>query len=160
MVPHCNTIVTELTHTVDITGPSNPLSAGGKHTLTCTVTSDLSPTVKWLDPDNNEVDGSDVAVVMDDMVANGNTTTLLLHFDPLKTSHGGTYACVSTISEPASFRKMTRDVEVQREYIGCGYQFYIKTFECHSLLFLCMRFSFEGGGGGGGGGGTSLVPTK
>ena len=44
---------------------------------------------------------------------NGNTTTLLLHFDPLKTSHAGTYTCVSSISKPISIKIATWDLLVQ-----------------------------------------------
>ena len=96
----------ELTHLVAIDGPDNPLPAGEAHSFICTVTSDLPPTVKWLDPDDNEVDGLKV-------VSSGNTTAVTLTFDPLLTSHGGTYSCVSSISKPSSYKRMTRDIQVQ-----------------------------------------------
>ena len=103
-------------HTVVIDGPTNPLPAGGSYSFTCTVTSDLPPTVKWLDPDDNSVDvGSDISVTMSQPVTDGNTTTVVLNFDPLKASHGASYSCVSTVSEPSSFRRMRKHIEVQRK---------------------------------------------
>ena len=96
-----------------INGPSNPLQAGGKYSLTCNVTSDLPPTVKWLDPDDNAVDNSDSSVIVSQPVTLGNTTTLVLKFDPLKASHGGSYSCVSTVAKPSSFKRMRRHLEVQ-----------------------------------------------
>ena len=82
-----------------IASPSNPLPAGGKYSFTCTVTSDFPPTIKWLDPDGNEVDGSDISITTNQPELDGNTTTLVLNFDPLKTSHGGIYTCASQVSD-------------------------------------------------------------
>lgn len=103
---------TELAHKVEITGPANPLSAGEKYSLTCTVTSDLPPSVKWLGPGNHAVDGSDVSVRMLEPVTQGNTTTLVLYFDPIKTSHGGTYTCTS-ISNLKLKKQSSTHVKVQ-----------------------------------------------
>ena len=104
---------TEIAHGVEISGPSNPLSAGGKYSLTCTVTSDLPVSVQWLDPSDDEVDGSDVSLKIGETVIKGNTTTLILHFDPTRTSHGGTYTCKSTTSELSSEKTALRHVKVQ-----------------------------------------------
>ena len=83
--------------------------------MTCTVTAEFIPTVQWLDPYDNVMESSDVSMIT---VTDGNTTTTLrLHFDPLKTSHAGRYACVSTISEPNSFKKRTIDLVVQSKFI-------------------------------------------
>ena len=108
--------LSELYHEVEISGPSNPLSAGGKHSLTCTVTSDLPPSVQWLDSSDDEVDGSDASLKMGETVIEGNITTLILHFDPIRTSHGGTYTCKSTISELSSEKTALRNVTVLSKY--------------------------------------------
>lgn len=111
--PPSHVVSAELTHTVNISGPANPLSAGEKYSLTCTVTFDLLPFVRWLGPGNDEVDGSDVSVRVSEPVTGGNTTTLTLHFDPIRTSHGGTYSCRSSIRELRSDKLATRHVKVQ-----------------------------------------------
>ena len=104
---------TELVHTVNISGPSNPLSSGGKYSVTCNVTSDLSTSVWWLGPDNQEVDGTDPSVNMIGPYTKNGTTTLVLLFDPIKTSHGGTYSCKSSVNELVSQETTTINVEVQ-----------------------------------------------
>ena len=104
---------TELVHTVNISGPSNPLSSGGKYSITCNVTSDLSTSVWWLGPDNQEVDGTHPSMNMIGPYTKNGTTTLVLHFDPIKTSHGGAYSCKSSINELVSRKTRTRNVEVQ-----------------------------------------------
>ena len=111
----CFTNSTEIAHEVEISGPSNPLSAGDKYSLTCTVTSDLPVSVQWLDTSDDEVDGSDVSLKMGETVVEGNTTTLILHFDPIRTSHGGTYTCKSTTDELSSEKTALRHVKVQGE---------------------------------------------
>ena len=100
----------EIIHSVSIDGTSNSSSAGDKYTLICNVTAEFTHSVKWLDSTNNTVNDPDITMVT---VPNGvNTTSLLLHFDPLKTSHAGTYTCVSTISEPTSIKMATRKLLV------------------------------------------------
>ena len=64
---------------MELSGPSNPLSAGGKYNLTCTVTSEFLHSVQWLDPSDQEVDGSDVSLNMGETVIEGNTTYLHFH---------------------------------------------------------------------------------
>ena len=111
---------TELVHTVNISGPYNPLSSGGKYSITCNVTSDLSTSVWWLGPDNQEVDGTHPSVNMIGYTKNG-TTTLVLLFDPIKTSHGGTYSCKSSVNELVSHETTTINVEVQsKQRMGEG----------------------------------------
>ena len=114
---HCNItsiiyllkMFTEVTHEVDIFGSTNPLSAGGKYSLTCKVTSDVLPSVQWLSPR----DGMDTSVRKTEPVTVGNTTTLVLHFDPIKTSHGGTYVCISAIPNLGLKKKDMRHIKVQ-----------------------------------------------
>ena len=101
---------------MSITGHPNPLLAGGNYSLICVVTSDFAPTVQWLDPNTNEViTTTGTSVTTDNPVTNGNTTELVLNFDPIHTSHGGIYACISTVGETGSYRRETRYIRVQSE---------------------------------------------
>ena len=107
-------MISDLTHEVNIVEhPSSPLLASSKYTLTCTVTSDFPPTVKWLDPENNEVNGSDGYVTIGQPTLDENCTTLVLSFDPVKISHGGVYSCISTIKEPYLQKKAMQRLTVQ-----------------------------------------------
>ena len=101
---------------MNISGPANPLSAGEKYSLTCSIIADLSPTVKWLGPDNQEVNTSDPSLSVGAPVTNADTTTLVLNFDPIEASHGEVYTCRSTISELESVETATRRINVQCKY--------------------------------------------
>ena len=105
-------ILSELVHDVQVEGSSSPVLAGSKYSMTCTVTFDLPPLVKWLDPLNNEVNGSDVSMTTI-TIEEWNTTTVVLQFDPLKTSHGGVYTCVSLISQPYLYKEVVKTLTVQ-----------------------------------------------
>ena len=101
---------------MSITGPPNPLLASGKYSLNCTVISDFTPTVQWLDPNNQVIITTGTSVRTDSPVTNGNTAQVVLHFDSIHISHGGTYTCTSTVSKTGSFKKETRDLQVQSEF--------------------------------------------
>ena len=107
-----------------ITGPPNPLPCGGEYSLDCMVISDLTPTVQWLDPNSQVITTAGTSVKTDIPVTNGRTTHLMLHFNLTYTSHGGDYACISTVNETDSFRRQTKDIRVQSElseYKICSY---------------------------------------
>ena len=110
------TSLIELVHIVDIEAPSESPFAGSNYSFVCTVTSDFPSSVKWLDPDGNEVDGSDTSITTSQPVVNGNTTTLVLNFDPLKTSHSGIYSCTSFIM-PNLLKIETRELAVRSKLI-------------------------------------------
>ena len=72
-------------------------TAGENITLTCTVTSDRLTVMKWI--------GSGVGsegVTVHPQVDSGFNSTLIIEFSPLRTSHGGVYTCVSSISQSPS----------------------------------------------------------
>ena len=72
-------------------------TAGDNFTLSCTVISDRTPTLKWV--------GNGVAsegVVVHPQSVSGVKSTLVIEFHPLRTSHGGTLTCVSSISPSPS----------------------------------------------------------
>ena len=82
---------------MSITGPPNALLAGGKYSLNCKVISDLTPTVQCQDLNTREVITTTGTSIRTGNP--GNTTHLVLYFDPIYTSHGGTYACISKVGE-------------------------------------------------------------
>ena len=75
--------------------------AGYNYTLICTVVINEGfsniPGVVWVDSSSRVVvSNGDTAV--SEPLTSGNTTSISLTFDPLRTSDGGTYTCVGTIS--------------------------------------------------------------
>ena len=101
---------------MSITGPPNPLLAGETYSLNCIVTSDFTPTVQWQDLNTQEVITTNgTSVRTGNPVTSGNTTHLVLYFDPIYTFHGGTYACISKVCETGSLRRETRHIQVQSE---------------------------------------------
>ena len=114
---------------MSITGPPNPLLASWKYSMICIVVSDLTPTVQWLDPNDQVISTTGTSVKTDNPVTNGNTTIVMLHLDSIHTSHGGTYACISTVSKTGSFRIETRDLQVQSES-NCSYNVDIEQATC------------------------------
>ena len=115
MLPYHLSLPLELAHTVNIEGPANPLPAGGTYSVNCTAISDLPTSVKWLDPNDKEVTLSGSDVWIDSPLTEDNETVLVMHFDPVKTSHGGVYTCISTVSQPLSYKRTTRNIIVQSE---------------------------------------------
>ena len=80
----------------------------------------MQGTVEWVDSTGSPVKGgSDLSI--DDPVTSGNKTTLTLHFDPLHTSHGDQYTCISTVDILQSVQRVSEDVMVQSEF--CAYNY-------------------------------------
>ena len=82
--------------TVTISGDGDPV-AGNLYTLTCTVTENLKAdaVVMWLDSTRDPINLEDT--LAGDVLRNGNTSTLQLTFNPLRTSHGQKYICTARI---------------------------------------------------------------
>ena len=114
-IPHY--IITELENTIKFEGPENPLLAGGSYSLTCVVTADLLPEVKWRDGEGNDVlhEANENGGMLVEEEVNGHVTRLTLRFPSLLASHGGTYSCLSIIAAPSSIQISTRDVIVKSE---------------------------------------------
>ena len=103
---------TELLHNVTITSSGAPIS-GGTYNLTCTVETNVPPTVQWLYSSNGTAvvtNGSNITVGTERTT---NATIFTLSFNPLHTSHGGQYTCQSKIDTPPSTVNATRNVIVQ-----------------------------------------------
>ena len=114
-------VPTELENTIRIEGTSNPWVAGrSSYSLTCVVTADIAPEVKWRDGSNNQISNtnSSVDVFVSELVVSGRTTRLTLNFNSLRTSHGASYSCLSVITAPSSVQVALRDVIVKSEFIA------------------------------------------
>ena len=93
-----------------------PIS-GETYNLTCTVESNVPPTVQWLYSNNStSVVTNESGITVGTQRTTSSTTTLTLSFNPLRTSHRGQYTCQSTIDSPASTVNATRSVTAQGEY--------------------------------------------
>ena len=79
--------------------PSGSSTAGSPYTLTCTVMVVnglvVVPQVMWLMNGKSVIGGNGTSGMV-----TGNTTTLTLQFNPLYTSDGGQYSCITNVSIP------------------------------------------------------------
>ena len=123
---HAWSISTELLHNITIISSGVPTS-GETYNLTCTVESNVPPTVQWLYSSNGTAVTNGSVITVGTQRATGSTTTLTLSFSPLHTSHGGQYTCRSTTYTPSSTVTATRNVTVQGECI------YLASFSASSL---------------------------
>ena len=77
---------------------------GDTHTLNCTASKNLSLIspikVEWISPNGSIVTGTEVNIAQSSVKSEG-TTSLLLVFDPLSTSHGGRYVCKAVLETVA-----------------------------------------------------------
>lgn len=97
----------EPTNNVSIEASSDMLTAGQDLTLTCTVVSDGPPHVRWIGPDGQPI--SREGITVSPHTASGLITTLQLMFLPLRTSHGGTYTCISSVDTSSGTMNATHD---------------------------------------------------
>ena len=111
---------------VTLTPPSPPVTTAGDHlniTCTATVIANLAvaPTLEWLDPCSRDVTTGPRNPYSTRTENNTTEFTKMLHFQPLKTSHGGVYTCVARINIPGSIdspeNTMSADVRVQSEFL-------------------------------------------
>ena len=105
----------ELENIVEIQGPSTPASVGRNATYTCVVTSDFVPTLQWMDKFNNAVTTYGDSVWTLPQYTIGSKTYMKLNFNPVKSSHGGSYSCVSVITHPSSTNITSSGVIVKRK---------------------------------------------
>ena len=95
------------------------LYEGDDHTLTCTVLFNLylqaQPVFEWIGPDGTPLhNGSNITVQHHGVV--NNTSSAILTFSPLSSSHGGQYSCVASVMVPylneTVFKAKTRFIVV------------------------------------------------
>ena len=99
ILQHClDTVVPTLDITISHDG--SPFIAGQSYNLICTVTLEnttRTPTVEWLNPNNNPLDNNSNITVGDTVAVNCSTYTTTLQFTTLRTFLGGQYSCQATI---------------------------------------------------------------
>ena len=110
-------IQTVLENTVRIQASSNLPLAGENFTLTCNVVCDRPPQGKWLDPTGQTPTAQGIS--LSPQTFNGQTYSLQMHFDHIRTSHTGIYTCISNTDVPPSSQLATRLVRVQRKFNLC-----------------------------------------
>ena len=99
---------------MEIDAPVSPLLAGNTYSITCQVTSDVPPLVKWLDPNGSEITAMKGMISVKYQAFKFNSTSISLTFDPLTASHGGKYVCMSQINATILAQKnLTKDIIVQ-----------------------------------------------
>ena len=98
-----------------IEGSSNSIIVGTNATFMCIITSDFTPSVQWLDNNNDPVTSSGDTVWTEQQYTIGNHTYMRLKFDPIRSSHGGSYTCKSVISNPASTNSTSKRILIKRE---------------------------------------------
>ena len=97
---HIGTLRATIRHDV------HPLTAGQSYNLTCTVTLDGitgSPTIEWLDPNNNLLLNSSIVTVKN--MLNNSAYGRTLVFSHLHTSHGGQYTCQTTLGQASAMAR-------------------------------------------------------
>ena len=82
-----------------MTIPSVPIvTAGVRSTITCIVTFDdylqARPSLNWILAGNTD----DISFSTESTSESGSTSTSILTFNPLHTSHGGVYTCEATVN--------------------------------------------------------------
>ena len=78
-------------------------TAGDSYVLTCIVMEEIEgltnmPSLQWLDPSDQVV--ADGSITVGQIRRTDTTATLVLTFDPVRTSHGGEYTCQGTLESP------------------------------------------------------------
>ena len=88
--------------------------AGERYTMECTVESDITPTVRWMDGNRDSILNSSDFLI-EGPITSGLTTVLRLTFLSLATSHGGVYYCESTVNNPPSVQEKSQEIVVKSE---------------------------------------------
>lgn len=104
-------LATEVENRVNISTSHTNHIAGKPYTLTCTVTSNRSPVIHWLDPNGETVSGS--GITLSPQVTNGFASTVEIIFSSLHTSHSGVYTCISDIDNPPSRKQAVHLLQVE-----------------------------------------------
>jgi hypothetical protein len=108
------------------------------YSLTCVVTADIAPEVKWRDGNNNQIYSTNRSVFVSRPVVSGRTTRLTLNFNSLRTSHGASYSCLSNITVPSSVQVARRDTIVKSEFIDLHYNNIMLHDNLHNVMFVSV----------------------
>ena len=113
-----------------------PFIAGQSYNLTCTVTLEnttRTPTVEWLDSNNNPLHSRSEITVGDIVTVNCSTYITILQFTTLHTFHSGQYSCQATLGGLNTTAAV--NFTVQSKNI-------VSSHVCSDLTFCLISMSF------------------
>ena len=94
---------------------SGSSTAGEVYSLTCDVSLSQnlrqSPVIEWVGPDGNVIDNTTLRDVS--LTSSSPSTTMTLLFNPLRTSHRGTYWCRATLTDTAANIRLMNNSTVE-----------------------------------------------
>ena len=94
---------------------SGSATAGEVYSLTCDVSQSQnlrqSPIIEWVGPDGNVIDNTTLRDVS--LTSSSPSTTMSLLFNPLRTSHRGTYWCRATLTDTAANIRLMNNLTVE-----------------------------------------------
>ena len=114
--------------------------AGEIFTLTCTVISDYPAMLSWTYINGDSVNVSGISISQTHI--RGTESSINLHFNSLRTSHGGVYVCTSqlNISSPRNYSSLHALVEVEGIIEYCVASHVINFISnIHSCSTYCNR---------------------
>ena len=123
-------IFAELTNTVEIQASSEAPVAGEPFTLTCICTSNMQPQVTWIAPNGETIEGD---------LQHENGLICTLTFNPLHTSQGGMYTCVSYIASPHSRQDAEYSVTVQSKHVLPTIEHFLYCLYQYSSTTSCVH---------------------
>ena len=96
------------------TSASGNSTAGEVYSLTCDVSLSQSlrqsPVIEWVGPDGNVIDNATLTDVS--LTSSSPSTTMTLLFNPLRTSHGGTYSCRAILTDTTASTRIVNNSSV------------------------------------------------
>ena len=142
ILQHClDTVVPTLDITISHDG--SPFITGQSYNLICTVTLEnttRTPTVEWLNPNNNPLHSSSNITVGDTVAVNCSTYTTTLQFTTLRTFHGGQYSCQATIG--AVNNTAAVDITVLSKSMQSRHVVMVLVSLLSSMLFFSLNMTF------------------
>ena len=97
---------------ISIESSSDYPTAGENLTLTCSVVSDTPVVMRWLGPDGEDASRSTSALILKMINA-----SLSISFQPLYTSHGGNYTCVSSVVSSVHVVEQQYSITIQSKWM-------------------------------------------
>ena len=117
-------------------------TAGDTLTITCTATVIeglvVSPSLQWLAPDNSAISTTGNPSLTGEPVVTGVESIVAVRFMPLRTSQGGSYSCMASITipgfPPVQSMETTQVIVQSESAIVCADQL------CVLVLFSHLQF--------------------
>ena len=121
---------------------SGSSTAGEVYSLTCDVSLRQylrqNPVIEWVGPDGNAIDNTTLRDVS--LTSSSPSTTMTLLFNPLLTSHSGTYWCRATLANTADNIRLMNNSSVVVEVQGVLVHELLKNF--HEFIFSITQLAY------------------